>query len=63
MTLRGAVVGCVPTAAGPKGRARCRNESASTIIAVACPNSVMTFEIDLLVGKRRRIVVRLIRLD
>ncbi len=31
MTFKGAVVGCEPTAAGPKGLARCRKESASTI--------------------------------
>lgn len=33
MTFKGAVVGCEPTAAGPKGLARWRKESASTIIS------------------------------
>lgn len=32
MTFNGAVVGCEPTAAGPRGLARWRKESASTII-------------------------------
>ena len=32
MTFRGAVVGCEPTTAGPRGLARWREESASTII-------------------------------
>lgn len=31
MTFRGAVVGCEPGSAGPRGRARWRKESASTI--------------------------------
>lgn len=34
MTFKGVVVGCEPTAAGPKGLARWRKESASTIILV-----------------------------
>ena len=32
MTFRGAVVGCEPTTAGPRGLARWRKESASTMI-------------------------------
>ena len=32
MTFKGAVDGCEPTAAGPKGLARWRKESASTIL-------------------------------
>ena len=32
MTFKGAVVGCEPTAAGPRGLARWRKESASTMI-------------------------------
>jgi hypothetical protein len=32
ITFRGDVVGCDPTAAGPRGLARWRNESASTIL-------------------------------
>ena len=32
MTFRGAVVGCEPATAGPRGLARWRKESASTII-------------------------------
>ena len=31
-TFKGAVVGAVPTATGPKGRARWRNESVSAIL-------------------------------
>ena len=34
MTFSGAVVGCAPTAAGPKGLARWRNDSVSAILAI-----------------------------
>lgn len=34
ITFRGAVVGCAPTAAGPKGLARWRNDSVSAILAI-----------------------------
>lgn len=33
-TERGAVEGCVPTDAGPRGRAKCKNESVSAILDV-----------------------------
>lgn len=34
ITFRGAVVGCAPTAAGPKGLARWRNDSDSAMLAI-----------------------------
>lgn len=34
MTFKGVVLGCEPTAAGPRGLARWRKESASTIFLV-----------------------------
>lgn len=34
ITFRGAVVGCAPTAAGPKGLARWRNDSVSAILVI-----------------------------
>lgn len=48
MTLKGVVVGCEPTAAGPRGLARWRKESASTILLARMvyylPRSKFQFE-------------------
>jgi len=41
MTFRGAVVGCDPMTAGPRGLAKCRKVSPSTILSKLCSWSIV----------------------